>query len=451
MGGTAQNRTAGRKTTTRAEAVIGWKEWLLYSRFEPLRRFGWSLLQPEGEPVLQDKPLLRLLVGGDVSFDGSCRGAPYVGVDRVGGKNGSGGGSKVRTKIRRALARMVLSEQFFSNSVDLPLPELRVKSGNSEKGRYLKEYFRDRIFFEQEYPCDNSDPSFPFARLTPLFQEMDLVFVNLETPLTTKKRAQGYFISDPSYAQAMKDAGIGLVSLANNHVFDAGEPGFLDTLDHLDRAGILQTGAGLTLDQAREGKTVRIKGKTLHFLGYTQFCSHRYSSIAADYPGVLPLDPQLMAEDVRRARQASDLVLVSLHWGQEYVPNVHPAQVDIAHRLIDAGADCIIGHHPHIPQGIEIYKGRPILYSLGNFIFGNAPRKGMQHDNILVELLIGRQSIEGLILHPVSGNAFDLFQPFPLDGERAERLIQELQTKSARYRTSITAKDGKGLIAIHPA
>jgi poly-gamma-glutamate capsule biosynthesis protein CapA/YwtB (metallophosphatase superfamily) len=434
--------------------VIGWKEWMLYSRFDPVRRFAWNALNRELDcmPVRLGEPRARLLVGGDVCFDGTCRGAPYLGVDRVGGK-GLGGGalSTVKRRFRRAMAKAMLSDRFFSNSVDLPLPRLRVKSGNGGERRFLKEYFKDRIFFDLEYPCDKSDPSFPFARLTPLFKEMDLVFVNLETPLSSRRRAQGYFISDPAYAKAMKDAGIGLVSMSNNHVFDAGEPGFLETLEHLSAAGILQTGAGSSMDEARAGRTLTVNGISVCVLAYTQFCSQRYSSMAGDYPGILPLDPWLMADDIRKARESADLVLVSLHWGQEYVPNVHPEQREMAHHLIDSGADCIIGHHPHVPQAIEIHRGRPIIYSLGNFVFGNSPRNGTHADNLLVELHVGERRIEGLVLHPIAGQRFEMFQPYPLEGQRARRLIEEMQIKCFKYGTRVTEKGGKGFISIHTA
>jgi poly-gamma-glutamate capsule biosynthesis protein CapA/YwtB (metallophosphatase superfamily) len=436
------------------QPVIGWKEWMLYSRFDPVRRFAWNALNKDLDcmPAMPREPRVKLLVGGDVCFDGTCRGAPYLGVDRVGGKSREAGAlSNVRRKLRRAMAKAMLSDRYFSNSVDLPLPRLRVKLGNGGERRFLKEYFKDRIFFDQEYPCDKSDPSFPFARLTTLFSEMDLVFVNLETPLSARKRAQGYFISDPAYARAMKDAGIGMVGMANNHVFDAGEPGFLETLEHLSAAGILQTGAGLSMAEARAGRTVTVNGRTLHFLAYTQFCSQRYSSIAGDYPGILPLDPKLMADDVRKARASADLVLVSLHWGQENVPNVHPEQREIAHKLIEAGADCIIGHHPHVPQAIEVHRDRPIIYSLGNFIFGNSPRNGTHTDNLLVELHVGERRIDGLVLHPIAGQRFEMFQPYPLEGQRARRLIEDMQIKCFKYGTRVAEKGGKGFISIHSA
>jgi poly-gamma-glutamate capsule biosynthesis protein CapA/YwtB (metallophosphatase superfamily) len=355
--------------------------------------------------------------------------------------------SALQRALGRKVSRALLSERFYSHKVELPFQELALKTPENGHRRYLRPYYRNRIFFDQEYPCDKSDPSFPLERLKPLFQEMDLVMINLETPLTSRTRAQGYFISDPAYAWAMKEAGVGLVCLANNHTFDAGEAGFLETLEHLDRAGILQTGAGMSIDEVRAGRTMTVKGSRLCFLSYTQYCSQRYSSIAADYPGILPMDRLLMAEDIQRARARADLVLVSLHWGQEYVPNVHPAQIEIARGLVDAGADAVIGHHSHIPQAIEIYRGRPILYSLGNLIFGSAPR-GYQSDSMLVELLIRNKAVVGLVVHPVSSQRFEAFQPYPLQGRRARALLEELLIKSLRFGTTIGLKEDTGVIAI---
>jgi poly-gamma-glutamate synthesis protein (capsule biosynthesis protein) len=295
-----------------------------------------------------------------------------------------------------------------------------------------------------DLPLCPSKFAYPFEKISSFLRSKDLVFVNLETPLTTHPRPNGLFISHPQYAQAMKDTGISIVAVANNHIYDAGEKGLLDTLCHLQSAAIPSVGAGENFKAAREGKLVQLRGMRLLFLGYTQFCNGRFASLAGDYPGILPLDRKLMIEDIKQARPKADALFVSLHWGLENQPNVHPKQVEIAHLLIDAGADCIIGHHPHVPHGIEIYKSKPIFYSLGNFIFPRYYSKWS--DNFLAEIIIVQGKIAGVVLYPIAGIGRELFQPELLTGKRADLLLQELQLKSIVFNTAIAIRDHLGYI-----
>jgi poly-gamma-glutamate synthesis protein (capsule biosynthesis protein) len=163
---------------------------------------------------------------------------------------------------------------------------------------------------------------------------------------------------------------------------------------------------------------------------------------------LLPLDRKLIVEDVRAGRLKADLVVVSLHWGFENQPNVHPRQVEIAHLLIDSGADAVIGHHPHVPHGIEIYRRRPIVYSLGNFIFAQRNHPAWA-DNFLAELVIEQNRVRGLIVHPVAGRGASSFQPALLRGAAAEALLQQLQLRSLPFKTGIVARDDKGYIGLN--
>jgi poly-gamma-glutamate synthesis protein (capsule biosynthesis protein) len=276
-------------------------------------------------------------------------------------------------------------------------------------------------------------------------QERDFVLVNLETCLAKDVRPQGLFISDPSYADAMARAGISMVNLANNHIFDGGERGFSQTVEHLERAGISYTGAGKNIEDARLGKTVQLKNVKLLFLGYTQYCNHGFSSIAAEYPGILPLDTQLVIEDVKKARDKADFVFIILHWGLEPSQFVHPRQREIAHSIIDAGVDGIIGHHPHLPQGIEVYKERPILYSLGNFIFGRDD-SDWGVDNILAEFIIDQKKIQLVKIYPISGKRQELFQPYLLSNARANLLLNHLKKSSLLLNTKIDINNDVGYI-----
>jgi poly-gamma-glutamate capsule biosynthesis protein CapA/YwtB (metallophosphatase superfamily) len=420
--------------------------WATYSRFKLLREFAWMLIGPTGYVFSPSDSAVRILVGGDVSFAFEPRSPHDVGVYRVRGEKARHGVlARIRHILWAILCRLCFSPRFFTAKIaNASFRELLVKSPENEKRRFARH--DDRIYFNIDCSSTTSKFAYPFEKIAPLMKSRHLVLVNLETPLTRHPRVRGLFSSDPRYAQAMKDAGISLVSLANNHVFDVGETGFLQTLDHLEDAGISYTGAGSNFEDARLGKLLQIDGTELIFLNYTQFCNSGFASIAAEYPGILPLDPELIVEDVRVARERAALVFVLLHWGFENQPNVHPKQTEIAHLLINAGADAIIGHHPHVPHGIEVYKERPILYSLGNFVFGYARKEWS--DNYLAEIVIDQERIHGIIIYPISGQGQGLFRPEVLSGARADALLHELQIKSAIFDTAIAIQDHIGYVRI---
>jgi poly-gamma-glutamate synthesis protein (capsule biosynthesis protein) len=256
------------------------------------------------------------------------------------------------------------------------------------------------------------------------------------------------FKSNPRYAAAMRAAGVSVVNLSNNHLFDAGEEGLLDTLRHVEDAGIEHIGVADNLASARAGKTLDVCGTRVLFLSYTQYCNARFASLADTYPGLLPLAEGLMIEDVRAAAGQADIVIVSVHWGIESQPSVHPRQVALARQLIDAGAGAIIGHHPHVPHAIEVYRGRPILYSLGNLIFAQGWHHRLWGDNVMAELVIAERQVRAVILHPISGRGPSLFQPEPLRGRAARALLQRLQLLSVPFRTRIAVSGDAGYITL---
>src|ERR1700736_6516974 len=207
----------------------------------------------------------------------------------------------------------------------------------------------------------------------------------------------------------MRDAGIGLVNLANNHTFDAEERGFLDTLRALSLAGIAHVGGGMDLADARRPVIIERNGIKLGFLGYTQFNNFGESAFAADgRPGIVPMDPFLMKEDIRRLRPQVDYVLVAIHWSTNRSPaaqfvgvsdpgginnyDISPENRKFAHDLIDAGADIILGHPPPHPKGIEVYHGKVILYAPSNVLRG---RTNMNADDAyLARFTLGGKSVE---------------------------------------------------------
>lgn len=220
---------------------------------------------------------------------------------------------------------------------------------------------------------------YPFLKIKDDLADADFTFANLETPLigtaTTGKTTVGgttVFRGDIAFAEALKGAGIDVVSIANNHMKDQGEKGIISTMETLDKAGIVHAGAGLSLDEARKLKIVEKNGIKVGFLAYNDTDVVPPSTYANDMPqsGTNTMDTRRLKEDIELARGAVDILIISMHSGTEYVtekPNSR--QTTFAHAAIDFGADLVIGHHPHVLQPMELYKGKYIFYSLGNFIF----------------------------------------------------------------------------------
>lgn len=220
-----------------------------------------------------------------------------------------------------------------------------------------------------------------FERIAPDLASADITFGNLETPVDHTAPVSGYpkFNAGPGLLAALKRAGVGLVSIANNHAMDAKPAGLKRTIENIATAGLLFTGGGRTRAEAGQAPVVSCRGITMAFLAYTYGTNERMPIKKQDVPRVNVLragseaDLALAAADVRKARQSMDLVVVSLHWGDEYKTTPTAWQKRVAEELIEAGADVILGHHPHVLQPIESHVARNgrqglIAFSLGNLI-----------------------------------------------------------------------------------
>src|SRR3984893_5763792 len=270
--------------------------------------------------------------------------------------------------------------------------------------------------FEQDYSSNLELLNYPLKRLAPTFQAADLVFVNCEGALSDHGRKNGRNITPEKFANTMKSSGIGIVNLANNHTFDAEERGFLDTLRVLNAAGIAHVGGGSDLNEARKPVIVVRNGIKLGFISYTQFNNFGESAFAADgRPGVVPMDPFLIKEDIRKLRPQVDYVLVAIHWSTNRSPaaqfvgvsdpggvnnyDISPENRKFAHDLIDAGADIIMGHHPPHPKGIEVYHGKVILYAPSNVLRGHTNMNA--DDGYLARFTLGPNAVEKVEVLPV--------------------------------------------------
>jgi hypothetical protein len=245
---------------------------------------------------------------------------------------------------------------------------------------------------------NREDPDSIFRNVRPILKQGDIVFCQLEPVLSRRgsplPQARLAMRADPKSASAIKNAGIDVVSFASNHCMDWGRDAFFDTISALQEQGLLVIGVGKNIEEARKPAIIESKGARVAFLAYNTIlpmgywaekdrpgCAPMkawtfYEQIEHDQPGTpcrihtFPHERELKAvvDDIQRARSQADVVIVSMHWGIHFVPAVIAEyQRQVGHVAIDSGADLILGHHAHILKGIEVYKGKVILYSLSNF------------------------------------------------------------------------------------
>jgi len=201
-------------------------------------------------------------------------------------------------------------------------------------------------------------------------KESDIVFANLEGPVSDVGNNVGSkysFRMEPKSLDALASAGFNVLSFANNHVGDWNVAAFNDTLARLDKLGIVTVGAGKNLADASEVKIFEKNGIRVGFLGFTDV-GPNWMKAEENKSGILLASDQNRLEYIKKAKESSDVLIVSYHWGDEYV-KYNARQKSLAESSIDAGADIIVGHHPHVIQDTVIYKNGLIMYSLGNAIF----------------------------------------------------------------------------------
>ncbi len=279
---------------------------------------------------------------------------------------------------------------------------------------------------------------YPFSSVVNELKTGDITIGNLEAPITrhgkefTGKKFR--FRVTPAAAKALNNSGFSVLTLANNHMMDYGPVGLDETLRNLDDANILHTGAGENLASARKPSIMLVGGKTVAFLAYSMtFPSEFYAG--QHRPGTAPGFESLFSGDISGVKSRADYVVVSFHWGSEKASTPHQYQISAAHRAIDAGADVVIGHHPHVLQGIELYKKGVIFYSLGNFAFGSLSRSSDVGAIARVTLENGIKEVEVIPLNVLNHEIH--FQPKILTGKRAAEVINRLNHLSKPFGTEI--------------
>ena len=272
---------------------------------------------------------------------------------------------------------------------------------------------------------------YPFANSTDYLENSDVTIANLEAPFTDDGEPfekQFNFKVPPEYARGVKASGIDVLTLANNHIMDYGETGLISTIQTLDEVGLLYSGAGRNITEAHQPALLEVRGKRVAFFGYSMTFPKEFYA-REDTSGTAYPEPELMEANLASWEDSVDFTVVSFHWGAEKVDTPKDYQVYFAHLAVDSGADLVLGHHPHVLQGIELYKNRLIAYSLGNFAFGSYSKHAV--DSIILKVHINAEGLLYAHCIPINVDNREIeFQPTVVDGDRKNRIISRLQELS---------------------
>jgi len=273
-----------------------------------------------------------------------------------------------------------------------------------------------------------------FGKSLDLFEGRDIVAGNLEGTITKnrsiaeKDHSILHFTFDPLYAGLLKSLHFSLVSLANNHASDFYEHGYIETVDYLMSGDIIAFGS--PRNDKNIVKTVRVKGQNICFVGYHDLYTY---------------DPEPAYDAVSSSKGDCSYIVVYPHWGEEYEVIQSRRQVELAHRFIDAGADLVIGAHPHVVQPLEIYKGKAIFYSLGNFMFdqyfsfetthGLAVSAVLSEDSVQFEVI--PTSVVGMELTKGEGEARKKILKALVNNDSLPESIRKSVLESGKFETGI--------------
>lgn len=215
------------------------------------------------------------------------------------------------------------------------------------------------------------DYTFPFLNIASTTRDADIAFGNLEGPISVRGKNQGSIYSFRAHPQVMKGllfAGFDIMSLANNHIWDWGVDALTDTLDILKENNVLSIGAGKNEAEANSPVFIMKGNQRVVFFAYTNLYPESLYAVG-EKPGISTFHEEYMVDSIKKETTPEDIVVVSVHWGDEYKTQSNDFQKRLGRALIDAGADMVIGHHPHVVEEVEHYKDGWIAYSLGNFVF----------------------------------------------------------------------------------
>lgn len=309
------------------------------------------------------------------------------------------------------------------------------------------------------------NPNSVFDLVAPFLRGKDIIFCNLEGPFCKPGKPLRYkrssWCSEPKNVSALKYTGINLVSLANNQTMGFGAAGLMETIETLESNGIAYVGGGKNLEEARRPKIISQKNTSIGFLG--RFTNQNAAGLSLigygareNSPGVAQLmvsplyappqvnelDLEEFEEDVKMAKAISDVLIVGCHMGiQGQALTMH--QPAIAHAAVDCGADLVVCTHPHRIQGIEVYKGKVIFYSIGNFALDFAYAQ-QPKESIILDCTVSNKAIKDIAVRPCLLNQGNEKQTIILEKPTSdgERIFQMLNTLSKKLGTALSYEDG---------
>ncbi|NJM45908.1 MAG: CapA family protein [Alkalinema sp. RU_4_3] len=307
------------------------------------------------------------------------------------------------------------------------VPVLKPKSNNNDSALHLM--FGGDVSLDESYSAAvGNNYQWPFGNLEE-GRWADISMVNLNAPLTTALQSQPgkqkIAKGAPTNVEALKNGGIDLVNLANNHTMDYQSAGLDETLKTLETAGIAAVGAGRNQQEARRPVVMELKGQRIAYLGYYD---SDFNAAGDRSAGINPRRNDRIAADIKALRPQVDWIVVNYHWGEELAKYPGDWQIDLARFTVDQGADLVVGHHAKTLQGAEVYKGRPIVYSLGNFIFSGQSTDKTASDYDTAVLKVGLKDKQMKVeFQPVEVRNF---QAKAVKGDRAQQILNSITNVS---------------------
>ena len=333
------------------------------------------------------------------------------------------------------------------------------------------------IFVQQE------NPSSVFRHVDHLLRKADIALGNQEVSLSAKNTpmipGRNILRSDSEMVQALTSAGFNVVGLANNHSMDCGIEGIMETIEVLDQAKIAHAGAGADIKEAHKPAVIECNGTKVAFLAYSSVFIPDVFPAQEDRPGIATVklytsylphrrvfeapaspataiaipeqgDLRRLQWDIANARAKADIVVVSWHWGlSEGYGNVVDYQREMGKFALNAGANIVVGHHPHVLQGVEVYKGMAIFYSLGNFSFHEQSANAGK-ESVIIHCQIKDKKIHGISFLPIFINERD--EPEVASGKKGKEIFQLMKQLSAPFGTTMEYDNGEvtiGNVSLH--
>lgn len=267
------------------------------------------------------------------------------------------------------------------------------------------------------------DFTWPYLKTADITKNADITFINLETPIIENcpVTSEGMiFCGDSKNIEGLKYAGVDVVSLANNHAGNYGEKGVEETIKLLDDNGIKSTGTAKS-----NLSIVNLRGINFAFLGY--------NDITKFQPGVSNVDEEKIKKEIREAKNQAEVVVVTFHWGEEYKDQPDDRQRYLGHLAVDAGADLVIGNHPHWIQPVEIYQNKLIAYAHGNFVFDQMWSQETK-EGVIGKYTFYKSQLIDIKFIPIQIENYG--QPYILSDNKRDRILNEMFAKSIKLSTT---------------